>query len=96
MNTVLASEHYAGREALAQNLLGNAKMSGDEIIAALAVAAKPTPAATIDDDAKDRAEMRGNLADDQPEATADLGNDDTTKADDSLVHGMKSRFPAAK
>lgn len=35
---VLASEHFAGREALATTLLGNAKLTSDEIIASLAVA----------------------------------------------------------
>ena len=38
--TVLASEHYAGREQLAQTLLANDKLIAEEIISALTVAPK--------------------------------------------------------
>jgi hypothetical protein len=40
LGAVFASEHYAGREQLAQNLLGNASMDADAIISALAAAPK--------------------------------------------------------
>jgi len=43
---VMASNHYAGREPLAMKLLGNDKLSADEIIDTLSVAeAKPAPVA---------------------------------------------------
>lgn len=45
-SAVLASEHYAGRETLAQTLLGNDKMDAADIVAALAAA--PAPAASAD------------------------------------------------
>lgn len=48
-NTVLASEHYAGREPLAKGLLANDKLSADDITAALALASKEAPAAAADD-----------------------------------------------
>lgn len=54
---VLASEHYAGREKLAANLLGNEKMSADEIVTALALADKIEPKAEEDPDAAARAAM---------------------------------------
>lgn len=38
--TVLASEHYAGREQLAQTLLANDKLTAEEIVLALNVAPK--------------------------------------------------------
>lgn len=59
---VVASEHYAGREKLAANLLGNDKLSAADIIAALAEAPAPVAAATTDPDAAARAEMRDALA----------------------------------
>lgn len=43
---VMASDHYAGREPLAMKLLGNDKLSADEIIDTLSAAeAKPAPSA---------------------------------------------------
>lgn len=61
-STVLASEHYAGREALAKNLLAS-DLSSDAIVTALA-ASNPAPvaAAAVDTDAAARAEMRDALA----------------------------------
>lgn len=95
--SVLASDHYAGREALAQTLLGNDKLSADEIVAALAAAPKAAPAPTTDaDDEAARAEMRNSLAAEQPASTAEAGDDPTTKEDDTLVRSMKARFPTAK
>lgn len=65
-NTVLASEHYAGREKLAATLLGNENLSADDIITALAAA----PAATTEANANAsedaaREEMRNALGQDQ-------------------------------
>lgn len=60
---VVASEHYAGREKLAANLLGNDKLSAADIIAALAEAPAPVAVASATDpDAAARAEMRDALA----------------------------------
>lgn len=44
-SAVLASEHYAGRETLAQTLLGNDKLTAEEINTALAAAPALTVAA---------------------------------------------------
>lgn len=59
--TVLASEEYAGREQLAHTLLGNASLSADNIIAALAAAPSPNAKAG-DAEAAARAEMKSALA----------------------------------
>jgi hypothetical protein len=65
-STVLASEHYAGREQLASALLANDKLSADEIITALAAAAPAQPAASTTTGAQSaeeaaRAEMRSAI-----------------------------------
>ena len=98
-NTVLASDQYAGRELLAKTLLGNDKLSADEIVTALAAAPKieASPLASADaDDGLARADMRAALAAEQPAATAAEGSDDTTPEDDSLVKSMAARFSTAK
>ncbi len=59
--TVLASDDYKGREQLAHTLLGNASLSADAILAALAAAPSPTVNAGTADDAA-LAEMRAALA----------------------------------
>lgn len=56
-STVLASEHYAGREKLAASLLST-DLSADQIVAALAAAGVPASAERVDTDASARAEMR--------------------------------------
>lgn len=60
-SAVLASEHYAGREKLAQTLLGNEAMSADAIIAALADAPKATTVAAelTDEQKREAAEAAG-------------------------------------
>lgn len=79
-NAVLASEHYVGREALGQKLLGNDKLSADDIVDALQAAEKkPEPEASSDDGAAMLAGMRAN-------ADADLGTeggDDIQASDDN-------------
>lgn len=59
-NAVIGSEHYKGREALATNLLGNASMDADAIIAALATAPKAETSA-VDADAEARRVMQENI-----------------------------------
>lgn len=59
--TVLASDEYKGREQLAHTLLGNASLSADAILAALAAAPSPTVNAGTADDAA-LAEMRAAIA----------------------------------
>jgi hypothetical protein len=75
-STVTASANYAGRESLALNLLGNAAMSAEAIVAALGTVAPPVAAAPAapsePDDANDRADLRAQLAANQP---ATLGQD---------------------
>jgi hypothetical protein len=44
MTAVIASEHYAGREALAHRMIANVKLSAEEIIDTLSVAKKASPA----------------------------------------------------
>lgn len=62
-STVLASEHFAGREALAQSLLAT-DLAADAIVTALAAApkAEASEAEPTDPDAAARAEMRDALA----------------------------------
>lgn len=91
-NTVLASEHYAGRETLATTLLAT-ELSADSIVAALAAAPKaaaPVADAGEDDEAA-RAEMRDRLAAEQPGPTGQAAEDEP-EADNSLVANMKARF----
>ena len=59
-NAVISSDHYKGREALATNLLGNASMDADAIIAALATAPKAETSA-VDADAAARKVMQDNI-----------------------------------
>lgn len=93
--TVLASEHYAGREALATTMLANDKLSADEIVTMLAAAPKAAaPAAPVSAEADEdtaRAEMRQNLLAEQPEPTGQAA-EDKPQADNSLVANMKARF----
>lgn len=96
-NTVLASEHYAGREALATTLLANDKLSADEIVTALAAAPKAAapvaPANAEEDDEAARAEMRQNLAAEQPAPTGQAAEDlPSAQADTTLVDNMKARY----
>lgn len=94
-NTVLGSEHYAGREALATTMLANDKLSADEIVTMLAAAPKAAaPAAPVSAEADEdtaRAEMRQNLLAEQPEPTGQAA-EDKPQADNSLVANMKARF----
>jgi hypothetical protein len=96
--SVMASEEYAGRETLAATLLGNDKLSADEIVTALAAAPKaaaPAATTTENDEEAARAEMRQNLAAEQPASTGQAAEDEP-QADDSLVNNMKARFGLAK
>lgn len=60
-NTVLASEHYTGREALAKTLLANEKLTADEIVAALGAAPKAVAETPPADELTD--EQRAEAAD---------------------------------
>lgn len=61
-NTVLASEHYAGREQLAASLLANDAMSADAIVAALATApAAPKAGGLSDEELRAAAEEGGRM-----------------------------------
>lgn len=95
--SVMASEHYEGREKLAASLLGHASLGADDIIKSLEAAdAAPAPEASDDDDGKARAEMRDNLTKEQPASTASEGEDETKAEDTSLIDNMKARFGEAK
>lgn len=54
--TVMASEHYAGREKLAMKLLGNDKLSADEIVDTLEAAEPATTTAESSEDRQETAE----------------------------------------
>lgn len=63
--TVMASDHYIGREGLAATLLASDKMTADEIVTALAAAPKAAaePAESAGDpEAAARAEMQAAIA----------------------------------
>lgn len=63
-NAVTGSEHYAGREALAATLLGNAKLSAEDITTALAAAPQATAAISASaDEGAALAAMQAALAD---------------------------------
>lgn len=85
-STVLASEHYAGREALAKNLLAS-DLTADAIVAALA-ASNPAPvaAAATDPDAAARAEMRSALDEtSNSNVDANAGGKPAAEADSGAV-----------
>lgn len=85
-STVLASEHYAGREALAKTLLAT-DLTADAIVTALA-ASNPPPAAatTTDPDAAARAEMRDALAESgNSKIDANAGGKPAAEADTGAV-----------
>ncbi len=73
MATVLASEHYSGREGLAANLLGT-DMSAEQIVGALAAAPKAAAEPGADVDGEDRQLMRDQLAN---AGNPDLGGADS-------------------
>lgn len=60
---VMSSEHFAGREAQATKLLGNDKLSADEIVSLLA---NMKPSASVDGEAAALAEMQAALKDNKP------------------------------
>lgn len=94
--TVMASEHYAGREKLAAKLLEKDALSADDIVGMLEAAEPASPANADGDDTAARAEMRANLAAEQPEPTGEGGSENLSAEDNSLVDNMKARFPGAK
>lgn len=59
MNAVMASEHYAGREATANKLLSKEGMSAEDIIDVLATTPKAEATALTPDAAKEAAEAAG-------------------------------------
>lgn len=70
-NAVLASDHYAGREKLAANLLST-PLSAEDITAALAAAPKiEASTLVLDGDDAARAELRNGLVAGQPAATSE-------------------------
>jgi hypothetical protein len=58
-NTVLASEHYAGREQIAAQLLSNDAMTAEAIIAALAAALAAPKATTLTEEQQREAAEEG-------------------------------------
>lgn len=78
---VMASEHFAGREKLAATLLASS-MSADDICTALAAAPKGSSANTdaASEEDKARADMRKELAANQPGLTGNDGDDLTAEA----------------
>lgn len=95
-STVLASEHYAGREALASNLLAKDALSAEDIVAALETAPKTaaTPAAVEPDpaaaaaaaEAAARAEMQAAIdATGNSDIDADAGGKPSDAANATAV-----------
>lgn len=75
MNQVLASEHYAGRETLAQSLLASDKLTAAEVIDHLAKAPKaaaPVGAELTDEQKREAAEAGGRA--EMKDALAASGN----------------------
>lgn len=95
-SAVLASEHYTGREQLAQTLLGNDKMSAEDIIGALKAAPAPAAAAQAgagaltEDQQREAAEAAGRAT--MTAAIAETSNSgiqpgDAAKPDAAAQHG---------
>lgn len=95
-STVMASEHYAGREALATTMLANDKLGAEEIVTMLAAAPKaatPVAGGAEADDEAARAEMRDKLAAEQPANTGQAAEETAeAQADTTLVDNMKARY----
>lgn len=83
MNAVFASEHFAGREAMAAKLLNKSGMSAEDVIDVLADTpkAEPKESALSDEDKRKAAEEGGRkeMQEQLDKTNADLGagNDDT-------------------
>ena len=96
-NAVLASEHYAGREALATNLLAT-DLSAEQITAALASATKVEPAAITtpapDADEAARAEMRAAITD-NANSGIEAGSGGGVTDQQTAEAGMKSAIAKA-
>jgi hypothetical protein len=105
MNAVFASEHYAGREAAANRLLGKPNLTAEDITEMLADLPKTAPAAALTEEQQraaaeeaGREEMRKTLASGQNsnvDANNGGGSDpkaDARKASDAVwakAHGIK-------
>lgn len=76
MNAVMASEHYAGREASAAKMLSKEALGSDDIIDLLAVMPKTEPTGQIDDQQRAAAEEGG-----RNEMLAALGKDKNSSID---------------
>lgn len=72
MNKVFASEHYAGREALAATMLAKPSMSADDIIDILAATPKAEKQGLSDDASREAAEAAGRK--EMKDALAQTGN----------------------
>lgn len=93
-NAVLASEHYAGREPLAQKLLGNVSLSAADIIDMLQAAEKKPDAESseMSDEDKRRAAEEGG----RQEMREQLGKDRNSTIDaDGGTPGDKAKARAA-
>ena len=88
---VMSSEHFAGREAQATKLLGNDKLSADEIVSLLA---DMTPAASGDAEAAARDAMKAALSDNKP--TGIEANDGGSKATPASEANAVWAFATAK
>jgi hypothetical protein len=102
-NTVLASEHYQGREALAKSLLAT-DLSAEQIVTSLAAAPKIEPAAVAADpeagDDAARAEMREAITQNRNSAI-EPGQGDGAKSKEQAAASVwdtaiANEFPAAR
>lgn len=80
-DTVMASEHFAGREELAKTLLAT-DLNAEQITASLAAAPKAGAASVVDADAQAQADLRDKLASNQPASLGTEGGE-KPKADDA-------------
>lgn len=97
---VMASEHYAGRETLAQSLLANDKLSADEIITHLEAAQPAGDAGLSEEEQRQAAEEGGrqemqNALDEGANSNIDANNgggmEPVSKVDSILAAQRKAR-----
>lgn len=90
MNTVFASEHYAGREAMAAKLLGKPSMSAEDIIDVLADTPKADKKGLSEEEQRQAAEEGG-----RKEMQAALGQQNNSNIDAGGGNGGGEQDKAA-
>jgi len=95
MTAVFASDHYAGREAMAAKLLGKPNMTAEDIVDVLADTPKANPSGLSEDQGREAAEEAGRKEMRQAieggknsNIDADAGNGDGKKSDPAAAGGI--------